>query len=205
MARGKDIDIDDSVFQKRARALARKLGKDEKEFIKQQTGILAREVARMTPPFASFPKLSNSASVGSAKDIKAGKWAVYIDVAKICTVKTKGKITKAVKSWGVGPIVYGNKTIAKGIIAPTSMQSVDEFIWAMMAALLSAALWVNLATWIGAPVSTTHSIVAGVMGAGIAAAGFSAVNWITMSKIAASWVISPVLGGLIAALLLART
>ena len=93
-------------------------------------------------------------------------------------------------------------TIAKGIIAPTSMQSVDEFIWAMMAALLSAALWVNLATWIGAPVSTTHSIVGGVMGAGIAAAGFSAVNWITMSKIAASWVISPVLGGLIAALFL---
>ena len=40
MARGKDIDIDDSVFQKRAKELARKLGKDEKEFIKQQTGIL---------------------------------------------------------------------------------------------------------------------------------------------------------------------
>ena len=113
----KDIDIDDSVFQKRARALARNLGKDEKEFIKQQTGILAREVARMTPPFASFPKLSNSASVGSAKDIKAGKWAVYIDVAQICTVKTKGEITKAVKSWGTGPIIYGKgRVIAKGII-----------------------------------------------------------------------------------------
>ena len=120
MARSKDIDIDDSVFQKRAKELARKLGKDEKEFIKQQTGILAREVARMTPPFASFPKLSNSASVGSAKDIKAGKWAVYIDVAQICTVKTKGEITKAVKSWGVGPIVYGNKTIAKGVINDAS-------------------------------------------------------------------------------------
>jgi len=68
--------------------------------------------------------------------------------------------------------------------------------------LLSAALWINLATWVGAPVSTTHSIVGGVMGAGIAAAGFSAVNWMTMSKIAASWVISPVLGGVIAALFL---
>jgi PiT family inorganic phosphate transporter len=42
-------------------------------------------------------------------------------------------------------------------------------------------------------------VVGGVMGAGIAAAGFSAVNWGTMSKIAASWVISPVLGGVIAA------
>merc|ERR1711991_348831 len=44
--------------------------------------------------------------------------------------------------------------------------------------------------------------VGGVMGAGIAAAGLSAVNWGTMTKIAASWVISPVLGGVIAALFL---
>jgi PiT family inorganic phosphate transporter len=63
-------------------------------------------------------------------------------------------------------------------------------------------LWVNLATWIGAPVSTTHSVVGGVMGAGVAAAGFSAVNWGTMAKIAASWFISPILGGIIAALFL---
>lgn len=94
-------------------------------------------------------------------------------------------------------------TISKGIIAPETMASADVFIWAMMAALISAALWVNLATWIGAPVSTTHSVVGGVMGAGIAAAGFTAVNWPTMSKIAASWVISPLLGGIIAAAFLA--
>ena len=75
----------------------------------------------------------------------------------------------------------------------------EIFIWAMTAALLSAALWLNFATYIGAPVSTTHSIVGGVMGAGIAAAGFSIVSWATMGKIAASWIISPVLGGLIAA------
>lgn len=91
------------------------------------------------------------------------------------------------------------KTIAKGIIDPEALGDSATFIWAMMAALLAAALWVNLATWVGAPVSTTHSVVGGVMGAGIAAAGFGAVSWGTMSKIAASWVISPVLGGLIAA------
>ncbi|MDQ1243952.1 MAG: inorganic phosphate transporter, PiT family, partial [Campylobacterota bacterium] len=50
-----------------------------------------------------------------------------------------------------------------------------------------------------APVSTTHSIVGAVMGAGIAAAGFDVVNWGTMGGIVASWVISPVLGGIIAA------
>ena len=93
-------------------------------------------------------------------------------------------------------------TIAKGIIAPESMQTAAIFIWAMLAALFSAALWVNLATWIGAPVSTTHSVVGGVMGAGIVAAGFAAVNWPTMYKIAASWVISPILGGVVAALFL---
>jgi len=94
-------------------------------------------------------------------------------------------------------------TISKGIIDPDSVANRDIFIWAMMAALISSALWVNLATWLGAPVSTTHSVVGGVMGAGIAAAGFAAVNWPNMGAIAASWVISPLLGGLVAALFLA--
>jgi len=68
-----------------------------------------------------------------------------------------------------------------------------------MAALLAAALWLNIATMAKAPVSTTHSIVGGVMGAGVAAAGFSIVNWATMAKIVSSWVISPLIGGIIAA------
>ena len=69
----------------------------------------------------------------------------------------------------------------------------------MLSALLAAALWINLATIMSAPVSTTHSIFGGVLGAGIAAAGIGLVNWITMAKIAASWVISPVLGAAFAA------
>jgi PiT family inorganic phosphate transporter len=91
------------------------------------------------------------------------------------------------------------KTIKKGIIDPGLIDNSQVFVWAMTAALLSAALWLNFATSVGAPVSTTHSIVGGVMGAGIAAAGFSIVSWGTMGKIAASWVISPLLGGIIAA------
>ena len=94
-------------------------------------------------------------------------------------------------------------TISKGIVDPAGFAETDVFVWAMMAALLSSAIWVNLATVVGAPVSTTHSVVGGVMGAGIAAAGFAAVNWPTMGKIAASWIISPVLGGIVAALFLA--
>ncbi len=91
-------------------------------------------------------------------------------------------------------------TIKKGIIDINAFEGdTDSFLWAMMAALLAAALWLNIATMAKAPVSTTHSIVGGVMGAGIAAAGFSIVDWGTMGKIASSWVISPVIGGIIAA------
>ncbi len=101
-----------------------------------------------------------------------------------------------------GALIAGGdvvSTISKGIIDPATVASPTVFTAAMMAALVSSALWINLATWIGAPVSTTHSIVGGVMGAGIAAAGFYSVNWPTMGSIAASWVISPILGGIIAA------
>ncbi|MBS9779257.1 MAG: inorganic phosphate transporter [Moraxellaceae bacterium] len=114
-----------------------------------------------------------------------------------------------------GALIAGGdvvKTIKKGIIditafsdasvAVAGVTGVDIFIWAMMAALLSAALWLNIATYFKAPVSTTHSVVGGVMGAGIAAFGFSIVQWGTMGKIAMSWVISPVLGGIIAAIFL---
>ncbi|MBW1876571.1 MAG: inorganic phosphate transporter, partial [Deltaproteobacteria bacterium] len=59
------------------------------------------------------------------------------------------------------------------------------------------ALWLNIATYAGWPVSTTHSIVGAVVGFGLIAGGFGAVNWLVMGKIAASWVVSPLLGGLL--------
>ncbi len=102
-----------------------------------------------------------------------------------------------------GALIAGGdvvSTIKKGIIDPVAFSGDPMmFVYAMAAALLSAALWLNLATWLKAPVSTTHSIVGGVMGAGIAAGGFAIVSWGTMGKIVASWIISPLLGGLIAA------
>ena len=117
-----------------------------------------------------------------------------------------GAIVIAALFESAGALLAGGdvvSTISKGIIDPESVSNSRVFIWAMMAALISSAMWVNLATWVGAPVSTTHSVVGGVMGAGIAAAGFAAVNWPNMGLIAASWVISPVLGGAIAAAFLA--
>jgi len=105
-----------------------------------------------------------------------------------------------------GALIAGGdvvKTISKGIIDPSLIPNTQTFMLLMMSALLAAALWINFATFFGAPVSATHSIVGGVLGSGIAAAGGSVVNWSVMGKIAASWVISPVLGGIVAAMFLA--
>ena len=106
---------------------------------------------------------------------------------------------------GAGAILAGGdvvKTISKGIIAPGNEVSVGEFRDLMLSALFAAALWINLATVLNVPVSTTHSIVGGVLGAGVAAAGFGLVNWITVAQIGASWVISPVFGAACAAAIL---
>src|SRR5690554_6027763 len=104
-----------------------------------------------------------------------------------------------------GALIAGGdvvSTIKGGIIDPTTLEDSRAFVWLMTAALLAGALWLNLATWMGAPVSTTHSIVGGVLGAGIAAGGWAIADWNVMGKIVASWVISPVLGGVLAALFL---
>jgi len=101
-----------------------------------------------------------------------------------------------------GALVAGGDvvgTIKNGIIDPSLINDIDTFIWLMTGALLAAALWLNLATAVGAPVSTTHSIVGGVLGAGIAAGGWGIADWSVVGQIVASWVISPVLGGVIAA------
>lgn len=90
-------------------------------------------------------------------------------------------------------------TIKNSIIEPSKLENTETFVWLMVSALLAGAVWLNLATLFGAPVSTTHSIVGGVLGAGIAAGGFAIANWEKMGAIAASWIISPLLGGVIAA------
>ena len=101
-----------------------------------------------------------------------------------------------------GAIIAGGEvvgTIRSGIIDPNLIGSADTFVRIMMAALLAAAVWLNIATAMGAPVSTTHSIVGAVLGAGIASSGVGIADWDTVAKIVASWVISPLMGGAIGA------
>ncbi len=105
-----------------------------------------------------------------------------------------------------GALIAGGdvvKTISQDIIDPALMPSAGIFVWVMMSALLASALWVHLATFLGAPVSTTHAIIGGVLGAGIAAVGVGAVDWFVVSSILFSWLLSPLIGGVVAALFLA--
>lgn len=97
-------------------------------------------------------------------------------------------------------------TIRKGIIDLSTVHVEPmQFIYIMMSALLSAAIWLLIATKRGYPVSTTHSIIGGIVGSsitlGIVISGvdtaFELVQWSKIVTIVSSWVISPLLGGLV--------
>ncbi|MEW8505401.1 MAG: inorganic phosphate transporter [Candidatus Thiodiazotropha sp.] len=93
-------------------------------------------------------------------------------------------------------------TIKRGIVDTDRFGDAENVTRAMFSALIATALWLNIATLTGTPVSTTHTIVGGVLGAGITVGGLDLVNWDTLATITISWFFSPILGGLIAALLL---
>jgi PiT family inorganic phosphate transporter len=94
-------------------------------------------------------------------------------------------------------------TIRKGIIDPSPIVNNPEIlVFGMLAALLAAAVWLMIASTRGWPVSTTHSIVGAVVGFAIAGIGVEAVQWGKIGQIVASWLVSPLLGGTIAFLLM---
>jgi len=92
-------------------------------------------------------------------------------------------------------------TIRKGIIDPAFVPSPEILVFGMLAALLAAGVWLMVASYFGWPVSTTHTIVGSLIGFGVVGLGPHAVEWGKVSSIVASWLISPLLGGLIAFLL----
>jgi inorganic phosphate transporter, PiT family len=93
-------------------------------------------------------------------------------------------------------------TIRKGMLDPIIFSDAPlHLVYGMIAALISAALWLNIASYLGWPVSTTHSIVGAVVGFGVMAGGMDAINWSKVWSVVMSWVISPVMGGLVAFLL----
>lgn len=111
-----------------------------------------------------------------------------------------------------GAVIAGGEvtdTVRSGIVdlsAISNLQAMD-FALIMASSLLGAAVWLLLATRMGWPVSTTHSIVGGIVGAALTVGftthtgGWNMVQWGGIGKIAISWVLSPVLGGVVAYIL----
>ena len=90
------------------------------------------------------------------------------------------------------------KTIRKGIIDVSSLGSTPELlVYGMLASLLAAGIWLLVATRMGWPVSTTHSIVGAIVGFGAVGIGMEAVQWVKVGTIALSWVTSPLMAGAI--------
>jgi inorganic phosphate transporter, PiT family len=110
-----------------------------------------------------------------------------------------------------GAILAGGsvtETVRKGIVDIDGMHMDPmSFAYIMMAALLGAAVWLLVATRVGWPVSTTHAIIGGIVGAAVTTGlvtgtgGFEMVQWGEIGKIAVSWILSPLLGGIAAFLL----
>lgn len=87
-------------------------------------------------------------------------------------------------------------TVRKGIVSTAVFQGQPEvFVLGMLAALLAAGVWLNLATFLGLPVSTTHSIIGAIVGFGLLVGGVSAVHWGKLGSVVLSWIISPLCGG----------
>ncbi len=90
-------------------------------------------------------------------------------------------------------------TIRKGILDASAVEGNPELlIFGMLAALLAAAVWLLIASSRGWPVSTTHSIVGAIVGFAVVGIGVESVHWSKVGTIAASWIVSPMLSGVLA-------
>ncbi len=104
-----------------------------------------------------------------------------------------------------GAILAGGEvtaTIRKGILDASLFTSDPHLlVYGMLASLLAAGMWLMIASNLGWPVSTTHSIVGAIVGFGAVGVGVDAVAWDKVSNIAMSWIVSPILAGSIAFML----
>lgn len=98
--------------------------------------------------------------------------------------------------------MHVSETVRKGIVNPDIFQGEPLiFVLGMLASLLAAAVWLQVASYNGWPVSTTHSIVGAILGFGVVVGGLEAVYWDKVASIVASWVISPLFSATISFLI----
>ncbi len=102
----------------------------------------------------------------------------------------------------VGAVFVGghvSDTVRKGMVDPNLFADMPmHLVYGMISSLVAASIWLHIASSLGWPVSTTHSIVGAVVGFGFIAGGADAVNWGKVGSVVMSWVVSPVMGGLVA-------
>ncbi|WP_274585690.1 inorganic phosphate transporter [Neisseria leonii] len=116
-----------------------------------------------------------------------------------------------------GAVIAGGEvtaTIRSGIVNMDSIPMEPmQFVYVMMSSLLAAALWLLFATKRGFPVSTTHAIIGGIVGSsmmlgyllsGDASGSLALVQWGKIGQIAVSWILSPVMGGLVSYILFSQ-
>lgn len=99
----------------------------------------------------------------------------------------------------IGAVFLGSSvvgTIAKGIISPDAFTDASVFMIGMLAALLSAGLWVLIASITSFPVSSTHSIIGSIIGFGIVSGHFYSINWSMLAIVFSAWILSPFIGAL---------
>jgi len=99
-----------------------------------------------------------------------------------------------------GSVMLGSNvalTMINKILPPEVVQNGNYYIMGMIACLVASGLFVLLSTLTSMPVSSTHAIVGSLTGVVIAIEGWKTVNWKILGTIALSWVISPVLAGIL--------
>ena len=91
------------------------------------------------------------------------------------------------------------ETIKSGIIDPMQFAAIpDVFVLGMMSALFAAGIWLLIASFMGWPVSTTHSIIGAIIGFASITVGSQAIHWGSIGGIVGSWFVTPVISGIIA-------
>ncbi|MGB3655975.1 MAG: inorganic phosphate transporter, partial [Rivularia sp. (in: cyanobacteria)] len=103
-----------------------------------------------------------------------------------------------------GAVLFGHEvsqTLATEVTNPEIFANVPQvFATGMFSVLLASAIWLQIATSRGLPVSSSHAVVGAIAGFSITAVGFGAVEWSSIGTITLGWIITPVISGCIAAL-----
>ncbi len=125
-------------------------------------------------------------SMSTAVGAKAITYEQAIIIASILTV--------------AGAVLVGEHvtaTVKGGIFDPTEIDPTHLALGGL-AAVLAAGMWVTIATWKSLPISTSHSIIGGMLGFGLVAGGPSIISWDTLGKVVLSWITSPISGAILA-------